>query len=126
MLLPSITQKTKSSGLIKENIIGLHLDIGRKLEQAGMYTLKNCKELVSGTYEAGLHFGGLFKNGKTFFPSHWDCETLLNKISEACHNADQIIERGRGILEIKGSVEEGFDILIRLNKRGKILTAYPI
>lgn len=126
LLLPSITQKLKKSGSIKESIVGFHLDIERKLEQAGMYTLKNCKKLVGDFYEAELHFEDIFKKGKTFLPSHWDCEKLIIKISEACHNAREIINKGDGILDIKGIVEEGFEILVRINKRGKILTVYPL
>ena len=124
LVLPTIVQNFKKGKLV-EKITGFHWDMERRLEKAGVYTLKNCQELIGGMYQGDLIFGGLKKDGKTFFPSHWNHEMLLNKISEACHNAYKIILRPKGIIEIRGIVEEGFEIVVKLNKRGKILTVYP-
>ena len=67
----------------------------------------------------------MIKRGKTFFPSHWDAKMLASKISEACHNMVSMENSWKGTLEIIGEVSEGFRISIKLDKKGKILTAYP-
>jgi len=36
-----------------------------------------------------------------------------------------LIIRNDGILKITGLVEEGFEIIIKLDKQGHIVTAYP-
>ena len=102
----------------------MHWDYGRQLEAAGVYQLTNVVELPGGMYQADICCGGVVKEDKIFFPSHWDADTLLSKINEACHNIVDIEFKGDGILIITGKVQEGFKILVKLNKRGKILTAY--
>ena len=69
-LLSATIKRTIKSSSVSEMLTGLHWDFGRKLEQAGMYMLKNCKELIGAMYEADLYFDGLFKKSKSFFPSH--------------------------------------------------------
>lgn len=124
LMAATIKRNIKASG-IAERITGLHWDFGRKLEQLGVYSLSEVEHLVGGMYRATLNYGGVSKPAKTFFPSHWDAKMLLNKISEACYNATRIDYKWDGTLEIMGVVEEGFQITTRLDKRGKILTAFP-
>lgn len=76
-------------------------------------------------YRATINYGGVVKKGKTFFPSHWDAKMLTFKISEACRNATKVVMKRDGVLEITGMVEEGFQIIVKIGKRGNIITAYP-
>ena len=123
--MPVLQAKIKPNGTVKKTLTGMHWDYGRQLEAAGVYQLTNVVEMPGGMYKADICCGGIVKERKTFFPSHWDADTLLSKLSEACHNAYKITPKSKGIIEIRGIVEEGFEIVIRLNKRGKTLTAYP-
>ena len=40
-------------------------------------------------------------------------------------NARRVIVRSDGVLKITGLVEEGFEIIVKIDKRGNIVTAYP-
>lgn len=80
---------------------------------------------AGGMYRATLQYVGIIKEGKTFFPSHWDAKMLVYKISEACCHAKEVIARPDGVLKITGLVKEGFEIVIKVNKRVNIITAYP-
>ena len=124
LLSATIKRNLKANG-ITEKVIGLHWDFGRKLEQLGVYSLSDVEHFAGGMYEATLHYGGITKKGKTFFPNHWDAKMLASKISEACYNAREIIARSDGVLKITGLVEEGFEIIVKIDKRGNIVTAYP-
>ena len=124
LLSATIKRTIKSSG-VSERLTGMHWDFGRKLERLGVYSLSEVEELVGGMYRATLKYCGVVKDKKSFFPSHWDARMLTAKISEACCNATKIVTKRDGILEITGIVEEGFQIIVKIGKRGNIITAYP-
>ena len=124
--IPEIKEIMKKDGNIKKRLSGMHWDQGRQLEKAGLYALENCEELVDGMYKANITCNGVTKAGKTFFPSSWDFKTLASKITEACSNVTEIKNLRGGIIEITGEISEQFKIRIRFNKRGKILTTYPL
>jgi hypothetical protein len=79
-----------------------------------------------GAYKADVIVNGVIKENNSFFPSHWDLDTLISKISEACHNSVKLEPIKNGELMIIGKVSEGFNIKIKIDKYGKILTAYPM
>ena len=123
--VPNVKEKRLKAGKARRRIVGLHYDPGKKLEAAGLYKLENCKNLTGGMYIADLHYGGIVKKKKTFFPADWDFRKLTEKITEACNNVTEIKNKSGGIVEITGKVSDGFKIRTRLSKRGKILTTYP-
>ena len=103
----------------------MHWDYGRQLEAAGVYQLTNVVELPGGMYKARIQCAGFVKEDKTFFPSHWDAETLLSKINEACHNIKDIKYKDDGTIVIVGAIKEGFEIVVKIGKNGCIETIYP-
>ena len=124
--LPRIEVIVQKKGSIKYRLTGLHLDEGRQFEKLGFLKMENLEELVGGMYKADIWVYKGYKEAKTFFPSHWNLDTLLSKIKEACHNLESIESSlSDGTIHLVGQVKEGFYINVKLSPNGKILTIYP-
>jgi hypothetical protein len=108
------------------DVTGFHWDQYRRLEELGFIKLENVEYLTGGMYKAKLIVNGVTKKVNTFFPSEWGLDKLLSKISESCHNLVDSYVTHDGITVLTGKVSEGFYIITKVDKRGRLVTAYPV
>jgi hypothetical protein len=98
---------------------------------SGIFEFVNEVIYEHGFYKATiLHRGNKIKNIGTFFPAHWSRKKVIEKIYEAYGN---FIKSGVKPMTtkddkylIRGLIEEGFEIEMRITKKGHVVTAYPI
>jgi hypothetical protein len=66
----------------------------------------------------------------TFFPADWSREKVVDKIYEAYNSFIKSGMKPTATKDnkylIKGMIEEGFEIEMRITKNGHVVTAYPI
>jgi EndoU nuclease-like protein len=101
------------------------------VERSGVLEFADKIMYEHGFYKATLlHEGDRAKQIAAFFPSHWPREKVISKIYEAYENfvksgaKDFVIRDGKYV--IRGAIEEGIEIEIRVTLGGKIVTAYPV
>jgi hypothetical protein len=110
---------------------GFHHDTMNLLEKSGVIEFADKIVYENDFYQATLRYNSnVVKQTATFFPSHWSREQVMNKIYEAYGNfvksgSKPILTRD-GKYVIKGTIEEGIEIEMRITKNGHICTAYPI
>lgn len=108
---------------------GFHHDFMQKVEKSGIFKFTNKVIYDHGFYSANLFYNENYVKSITFFPSYWSRKQVINKIYQAYDNflksgINPIVKGGKYF--VKGSIEEGVDILMYITQNGKIKTAYPI
>lgn len=108
---------------------GFHHDLMNAIEKSGAIEFANKVMHKNGFYSADLIIDGM-KTPKTFFPSEWPREKVVEKIYEAYHNfiKSGVIPKPRPNEKylISGTIAEGIDIEMWVTKKGKVVTAYPL
>lgn len=108
---------------------GFHHDLMNTIEKSGAIEFANKVIHKNGFYGADLIIDGM-KTPKTFFPSEWPREKVIEKIYEAYHNFIKcgVIPKPRPNEKylISGTIEEGISIEMWVTKKGKVVTAYPL
>jgi hypothetical protein len=113
---------------------GFHHDQYQALEKSGMFTYKNkaygkAKHNAQKCYKAKVDFGSgiVSSQEKTFFPTSWSSEQVIQTICEAAQNRiEEIIKP-----EIKNSkkylcqTKDGFFLDIVINNKNMIISAFP-
>jgi hypothetical protein len=111
------------------NLSGFHHDLMSAIERTGVIEFANKVIYKNGFYSANLVVDGA-KVPKSFFPSEWSREKVIQKICEAYNDfiKSNVIPKPRpnGKYLISGYIEEGIKIEIWITKKGKVVTAYPI
>jgi len=126
-----VTTITKRSGLVEHGWNGFHSDYRNELRKRAIAKVKSkVKDGKTGCYTAKVTYKGKTYSDKTFFPSSWEPEKVIEKIVEAYKNFKGIPElQQNGNFRIKSLTNEGIriDIIIRENVlTAKIITAYPV
>jgi Bacterial EndoU nuclease len=101
------------------------------LKRDRIISVKNkAKSGTSGFYTADVTYKGVTKEGKTFFPSNWRPNEVVEKIVEAYKNFDGVPKSGdNGRFIIESFTNEGVKIRIIMQENistAKIITAYPV
>jgi hypothetical protein len=108
---------------------GFHHDLMNTIEKSGAIEFVNKVMHKNGFYSADLIIDDI-KTPKTFFPSEWPREKVIEKIYEAYHNFIRggVIPKPRPNEKylISGTIAEGIDIEMWVTKKGKVVTAYPL
>ncbi len=108
---------------------GFHHDLMNAIEKSGAIEFANKVMHKNGFYSADLIIDGL-KTPKTFFPSEWPRDKVIEKIYEAYHNfiKSGVIPKPRPNEKylISGTIAEGIDIEMWVTKKAKVVTAYPL
>ena len=125
-----VTTTTKRSGLVEQAWNGFHSDYRNELRKMGIAKIKDkAKDGTTGFYKAQVTYKGITLP-KTFFPSSWKPEKVVEKIIEAYKNFEGIFEFiGNGRFKIESFTNEGIKIRIIIQENAstaKIVTAYPI
>ncbi len=118
---------TKRSGLVTEKLKGFHHDYLNFLENSGVVNLKNkviCPK--TGIMKADVCWGGRWIQDKTFFPSTWTQEKVMQEAVEILQKyAHTATPKGTAWI-IEGTSNSGTEIYMVIEKSGKISTFYPI
>lgn len=122
----SIDLKKLKNGTLK--LSGFHLDANNFIENCGIFQIKNRRVDKFGCYGGEVWYDGQrIHKDKTFFPSHWTREQVLDKVIEALQNVKSITQKNSNSnFEVRGLTSEKIEIEMIINKNGKILTAYPL
>ena len=119
---------TKRAGLVTEKLKGFHHDYLNFFENSGVVNLSN-KVICSktGVIKADVCWNGKWFNDKTFFPSTWTQEKVIQKISGSITNIiDTPILQPNGNFLVKGKTYEGLIIESLIDQTtSKVITAYP-
>ena len=110
---------------------GFHHDYMNIVEKEGIIEFANKVINKHGVYSVDLMYGTAeIKRGKTFFPSDWSREKVINAIYEAYENFMQSgvppLLAKNGKYELSGFTKEGIKIEMYITKNGRVTTAYPI
>ena len=109
---------------------GFHHDYKGILEAKGYFHLKNTKQMANGVYHGKilrkLPNGHKIHITKSFFPSDWTQQQVLEKIYEAYNNYDQELTFTYNKAVIVSQTNEGLKIKMVITNQGEILTAFPI
>jgi hypothetical protein len=122
-LIPIIGRKGLS------RIGGFHHDFMHALRKNNILEFVDTVVTKTGFYESKIFSAGHYVDTKTFFPAHWSREQVIHKIYEVYENfiksgsKPNLASNGKYI--IKGTIEEGIGIEIRITKNGHIRTAFP-
>lgn len=113
----------------RAKLSGFHHDLLNRIEKSGVIKFVNKIMHKNGFYSTDLVVDGI-KVSKTFFPSEWSREQVVEKIYEAYHNfvksgVKPKLRPNQKYL-ISGSISEGIEIEMWITQKGKIVTAYPL
>ncbi|HRN77924.1 MAG TPA: EndoU domain-containing protein [Candidatus Dependentiae bacterium] len=109
---------------------GLHHDFRNIIEQSQSFKFINKITHESGFYKADILVNGKLLKDKTFFPSHWTREQVLDAICQVYDSfvkniPKEIMEKG-GKYVIEASFTDGVKIRMFMTENGLITSAYPI
>ena len=114
----------------KFDISGFHHDFCLEMERSGVIKFLNKAKDKFGCYKVDLHIGEKIIPKKTFFPSNWTREKVIDKILEAYDNfresgiKPELLSDGK--YTIVGFTKEGIKIEMNIGQRGAMNTAYPL
>jgi len=114
--------------LIKRKLKGFHHDVNNYIEKNSCDFLKFTNKEINkqGILKTNLVFNGKTYREKTFFPSYWSREKVINKILESTKNIISKNIDKQQIIQLNALTKEGIEIEMFIDKHGKITTAYPI
>jgi len=125
--------KSTGQGLIK--IIGWHHDINNILEKSGLFKFINKVMFTNGYYKTNIEMIGTYTNTliqKSFFPTHWSREYVLQTIHYVLKNAQvvqEITNHKTQMVEsliLQGFTQDNISVKVIFNIALKsIVSAYP-
>jgi hypothetical protein len=112
-------------------IDGFHHDFMNAFRKSGAFEFIDQTMYNHGFYKATvLYEGNIVKNKGTFFPADWSREKVIDKIYEAANNFMKSGVKPTATKDnkylIKGMIEEGIEIEMRITKNGHVIAAYPV
>lgn len=110
-------------------IEGFHHDSGKRIENQKIIGVSILEKNKNGMYKAKLLYNNKELGDKSFFPAEWPRGRVVRCVREAYD--DYLKQNTTPIkihneqFKIQGNTSEGFPIMMHVNQKGSIISAYP-